>query len=84
LSRAQSDGKPRDTFSGRASKDQTMTNLFVPSAGQRIPMPGNVPDWPLEGQPVNLIDLYQQRLVRDGDLVPKPADAEKPAGKGGK
>ena len=55
-----------------------MTKIFVPSNGQRIPMPGNAPDWPLDGQPVNTIDAYQARLVRDGDLT------EKPAGKGGK
>ena len=61
-----------------------MTKIFVPSNGQRIPMPGNAPDWPLDGQPVNTIDAYQARLVRDGDLIEKPADAEKPAGKGGK
>jgi hypothetical protein len=62
-----------------------MTELFVPSHGQRIPMPDNQPDWPLEGQPVHPIDPYQHRLVLDGDLVLKPADTDvAPSGKGGK
>lgn len=58
--------------------------LYVPSKGQRIPMPGNQPDWPLDGQAVNPIDAYQARLVRDGDLVPKPDEPVKPAARGGK
>ena len=62
-----------------------MTKIYVPSTGQRIPMPGRMPDWPLEGQPVNPLDAYQARLVRDGDLIEKPAEPDlAPRGKGGK
>jgi hypothetical protein len=50
----------------------------VPARGQRIPMPGNQADWPQDGQPVNPIDGYQARLVRDGDLVVKPDDLPTP------
>jgi hypothetical protein len=56
-----------------------MTNtIYVPARGQRIPMPGNQADWPQDGQPVNPIDGYQARLVRDGDLVVKPDDLPTP------
>lgn len=56
-----------------------MTDIYVPSHGQRIVMPGIQPDWPLEGRAVNRADPYQRRLVMDGDLVLKPV-----AGAGGK
>lgn len=46
--------------------------LYVPAHGQRIIMPANQPDWPLDGKPVDPIDAYQVRMVRDGDLVLKP------------
>jgi hypothetical protein len=45
---------------------------YVPARGQRIVMPGNQPDWPEDGKPVDPIDAYQLRMVRDGDLVLKP------------
>ncbi|MDB5582830.1 MAG: hypothetical protein JWR80_8006 [Bradyrhizobium sp.] len=58
---------------------------YVPARGQRIPMPDRRPDWPLDGQPVDVIDAYQVRLVRDGDLILKPdVPAAKPGGNGGK
>jgi hypothetical protein len=44
---------------------------YVPARGQRIPMPGNQPDWPLDGRPVDPLNLYELRMVRDGDLVLK-------------
>lgn len=56
-----------------------MTKIYVASQGQRIVMPGNQPDWPADGQPINPLDAYHLRMVRDGDLVIKP---KKPAGKG--
>lgn len=49
-----------------------MKDIYIPSRGQRIPMPGNQPDWPLEGQPIDPLDRYQRRLVRDKDLILKP------------
>jgi hypothetical protein len=58
-------------------------SLYVPARGQRIPMPGNQPDWPLDGQPINPIDLYHRRLVKDGDLIIKSGKAKKSAGEGG-
>lgn len=61
-----------------------MDEIYVPARGQRIPMPGNQPDWPLDGRPINPIDPYQRRLVLDGDLIVKTDDPAKPAAKGGK
>ena len=54
-----------------------MTKIYVPADGKRVVMPGNQPDWPIDGQPINPVDLHQVRMVRDGDLVEK-----KPSGKG--
>jgi hypothetical protein len=48
--------------------------IYVPSSGQRIVMPGNKPDWPQDGQAVEILNPYQRRLVIDGDLVLKPDD----------
>jgi hypothetical protein len=61
-----------------------MTEIYVPAPGKRIVMPGSQADWPEEGQAINPIDPYQARLVKDGDLVLKQAEAEKPAAKGAK
>lgn len=58
-----------------------MTKIYVPADGKRIVMPGNQPDWPIDGQPINPVDLHQVRMVRDGDLVVK-TDTAKHAGKG--
>jgi hypothetical protein len=65
-----------DIIAGRA---------YVPARGQRVVMPGNQMDWPQDGQPVDITDIYQVRMVRDGDLILKPdAPAGKPGGNGGK
>ena len=54
-------------------------DIYVPAhKGERITMPGNMPDWPEDGRPVNFMIPYEARLVRDGTLVKKKA-----AGKGG-
>lgn len=57
--------------------------IYVPARGQRIVMPGNQPDWPADGQPIDPLSAYHRRMVRDGDLVLKPAVTDKPAPKGG-
>ncbi|MFM2279659.1 MAG: hypothetical protein RLZZ444_1890 [Pseudomonadota bacterium] len=57
-----------------------MSKLYVPSAGQRIIMPGNQPDWPAEGQAINPRDSYHRMLVRDGDLVEVKAARRKRSG----
>jgi hypothetical protein len=46
-----------------------MTDLYKPRDGLRIPMPGNQPDWPVDGRSVNLASSYEARLVKDGDLI---------------
>lgn len=63
-----------------------MTTIYVPASGRRIQMPGNRPDWPDEGQPIDPLDNYQRRLVADHDLVVKPEPATKRSrtGKGAK
>lgn len=48
---------------------------YVPARGQRIPMPGSQPDWPLDGRPVNPLETYELRMVWDGDLILKPETA---------
>jgi hypothetical protein len=51
--------------------------IFVPTVkGTRIPMPGNQPDWPADGRPVNFASPYEARLVADGTLKLKPAAAD--------
>lgn len=70
-----------------------MTDLYRPKRGLRVPMPGNQPDWPQEGRPLDPLSAYEARLVESGDLVkidPKdePEDdhaaaAKKPAGSSG-
>lgn len=49
--------------------------IYVPAVkGKRIPMPGNQPDWPEDGRPVNFASPYEARLVADGTLTEqKPA-----------
>lgn len=54
--------------------------IYVPAVkGRRIPMPGNQPDWPEDGRPVNFASPYEARLVADKTLKVKPeaADQEK-------
>ena len=59
--------------------------IYVPARpGQRIAMPGNQPDWPVDGQPINELDALHRRMVRDGDLVEKrEIQPETQGGKGG-
>lgn len=67
-----------------------MTKIYVPAPGRRIQMPGNRPDWPVDGQAIDPLDNYQRRLVADGDLILKtkaagPRQAEqRRTGKGAK
>lgn len=61
-----------------------MTKIYVPARGQRIPMPGNQPDWPQHGQPIDELSALHRRMVADGDLVLKPADPAEAGHKGGK
>ncbi|SMD18493.1 hypothetical protein [Rhizobium sp. RU36D] len=56
-----------------------MTDIYVPAEGKRIRMPHGQPDWPQDGRPVNQASAYETRLVRDGDLVVKPAPKKKEA-----
>ena len=59
-----------------------MSDLYVPASGKPIPMPGNQPAWPVDGQAINPVDPMHHRMVLDGDLVIKPAEpAEKTKGK---
>jgi hypothetical protein len=52
-----------------------MPDIYVPAKkGERIRMPGGMPDWPEDGQPVDFTVPYQSRLVADGTLVKKKAD----------
>ncbi|MBX5082162.1 hypothetical protein HJB56_05090 [Rhizobium lentis] len=49
-------------------------DIYIPAKkGERIPMPGNMPDWPEDGRPVNFTSPYEARLVRDGTLKKKAA-----------
>lgn len=59
-----------------------MPVIYVPAPGKRIPMPGNQPDWPTDGRPINEISPYERRLVADGDLIQKPETPAAPAKKG--
>lgn len=69
-----------------------MTDLYRPKKGLRVPMPGNQPDWPQDGRPIDPLSAYEKRLVESGDLVliePKEpeednaAGSKKPAGSSG-
>jgi hypothetical protein len=55
-----------------------MSELYVPAHGRRVIMPGDQPDWPADGMPVNRADPHHRRLMADGDIILKPA-AQKPA-----
>ncbi|ARO22943.1 hypothetical protein TAL182_CH01130 [Rhizobium sp. TAL182] len=52
-------------------------DTYIPARkGERIPMPGNQPDWPADGRMVNFASPYEARLVADGTLKLKPASAD--------
>lgn len=53
-----------------------MSKLYV--AGPGITVPGG---WPAVGRAINPVSPFHRNLVRDGDLVPKPADLKKPTPK---
>ena len=64
-----------------------MSDLYRPTKGRRVPLPGSNATWPESGIPIDLSNPYVARLVRDGDLekVQKKAAAApagKPAGEG--
>ncbi|KAA3510104.1 hypothetical protein [Agrobacterium rosae] len=54
-----------------------MTDLYRPVKGQRIPMPGNAPDWPADGRPINHSSAYEARLLAEGSLEKVPEEPQK-------
>jgi hypothetical protein len=55
--------------------------IYVPARGKRIPMPGNQPDWPQDGQAIDPLSTLHRRMVLDGDLVLKTPDPKPNGGK---
>lgn len=47
-------------------------DIYRPSKGRRVPLPGSSQAWPASGLPVDLSNPYVARLVRDGDLEKVP------------
>lgn len=54
-----------------------MTELYRPVNGQRIPMPGNQPDWPQDGRPINRANPHEAMLLAEGSLEKVPEEPQK-------
>lgn len=54
-----------------------MSDIYRPVKGQRIPMPGNQPDWPQDGRPINHSNPYEARLLAEGALEKVPEEPQK-------
>ena len=52
--------------------------IYIPAPGRIVP-DVNGGTWPEEGRPIDPLSPFETRMVRDGDLVEKPAP--KAAGK---